>query len=104
MDLEDLRFLIDRNSMETVHIQQNRLDIARIIGKTPPRDRGEIPEWWRANKSYISKIVNEKLEEQNNEDENTDEQIDEDDDDSDDESENVELVIDEDNDTEDTEQ
>lgn len=69
MDLEDLRFLIDADAMEPVLIQQNRGDIRRMIDKTPPRDQGEIPQWWSNNKSYVSRVVNEKLNEENENDE-----------------------------------
>jgi hypothetical protein len=68
MDLEDLRFLIDADAMEPVLIQQNRGDIRRMIDKTPPRDQGEISEWWSNNKSYVSRVVNEKLNQGNEND------------------------------------
>jgi len=69
MDLEDLRSLIDADAMRPILIQQNRGDIRRMIDKTPPRDQGEIPQWWSNNKSYVSRVVNEKLNEENDNEE-----------------------------------
>lgn len=63
MDPEDLRSIIDSGGFEDIAvIQQKRSEIQRITGVDVPYDYGELHGWWDRNKSYISRKVNEQLE------------------------------------------
>lgn len=104
MDPQRLRNIIDNRDMRVAVIQQNRDSIYDITGSRPPRDPGQIPEWWDNNKSYVSRKVNQLIDNTNSEeDEDSDDEVEPEilpeDEIEDDEEETEEDETDEDNDT-----
>lgn len=45
-------------------LQTYRQEIYQIAGKYPPYRRRELQDWWDNNKSYVSRKVNEALDEE----------------------------------------
>lgn len=63
MEPEELRQRIDTGMTEQM-LQTYRQEIYQITGKYPPYRRRELQDWWDDNKSYVSRKVNEALDEE----------------------------------------